>query len=118
MFYRLHRLAKLLVWMLVLGVLIFVWQQRAVFEPLLLWYQVIENGGIEIDGELPVVEGRAQYISDGHTFRIKTSDGTYYLVRLAGLNYPARPLSALEMGLEKQRREALQTLVLSNWVHV
>ena len=118
MFYRLHRLTKLIVWVFVLGVFAFLWQHRAALEPLIVWYQVYENGGLENDEKLPLVEGRALYVADGQTFRIKTADGAYYLVRLAGLNNPTPPLSAFETSRENQRQEALRNLVFSNWVHV
>lgn len=118
MFYRLHRLAKLLGWIFVLGIFAFVWQQRAVFEPILVWYQVYDNGGIEITEQLPRVQGRAFDVADGQTVRLRTADRRYYLVRLAGLEAPVPPLSPAEQAREKQRREELRSLVLSNWVHV
>ena len=118
MFHRLHKLAKLLVWMFVLGVFAFVWQQRAVFEPVLVWYEVMRNGGLENDDELPMIQGKAVAISDGHTLRLRTAEGSYYVVRLAGLEYPNRPLTVVENELERKRREAMRELVLSNWVHV
>lgn len=118
MFYRLHRLAKLLVWIFVLGVFAYLWQQRAALEPLLVWYQVYDNGGIENAEKLPLIEGRAINVADGHTLRIKTEEGAYFLVRLAGLDYPTQPFSAYEIVREKQRQSALRELALSNWVHV
>ena len=118
MFYRLHRLVKILVGLFILGVFAWLWQHRAAVEPVLVWYQVYENGGLENDETLPLIEGRALYIVDGHTLRLKTHEGHSFLVRLAGLDYPERPLSAYEMAREKQRTQALREQVLSNWVHV
>ena len=118
MFHRLHRLTKWLVGAFVLGIFAYLWTQRAALEPLLVWYQVYKNGGFENEAELPVVEGRALHIADGHTVRLKTEEGAYFLVRLAGLDYPSQPLSAYEAVREKKRLEVMRNLVYSNWVSV
>lgn len=114
MFYTLHRLVKFLVFLLIAGVFVFVWRHRSAAEPLLVWYEVYDNGGLGKTAKLPLIQGRGHYVLGGSTFQMKTPEGAYYTVTLAGLE-TATPE---KQWLENQRMERLRSMVLSNVVHV
>jgi endonuclease YncB( thermonuclease family) len=118
MFYAIRRMIKLLMGLCVLAVLFWVYQQRAIFEPAFVWYDVYENGGITNTTALPTVSGRATRVTDPHTFQIRQRKGDFLTVRLTGLQEEPVPTTPQEFQLQKPKRDALAALVLSNFVHV
>jgi hypothetical protein len=117
MFYTLHRLVKGIFWVLVLGAIYWTWLQREALEPVYVWYDVYQNGGIDRSEPLPAVQGKGLNIIDGHTFQM-LKDKHVYTVRLSGFDIPEPPLSPAEIVREKARRDFLRSCVVSNQVHV
>lgn len=117
MFYFLHRLVKWFFTALVLAGLYWVWLQREAVEPVYVWYDVYENGGIKNDDRLHVLQGRATAVVDGHTIQMN-HDGKSYAVRLTGLQMAEPPFTQTEIRLEKERRQVLRDMVLSKQVEV
>jgi endonuclease YncB( thermonuclease family) len=117
MFYMLHRLVKWFFTALVLAGLYWVWLQRAAIEPVYVWYDVYENGGLKNDSPLEEKRGRVVAVVDGHTVQMK-HDGKSYAVRLTGLQIPEPPLATSEIAREKERRELLRNLLIGQEVNV
>ena len=117
MFYTLHRLVKYLCMLFVAGCLFWLYTQREALEPLWVWYDVYDNGGIQKADPLPRLEGQGLAVIDGHTFQMK-SGGKIYSVRLTGFEIPTPPLSLEDIQLEKARRELLRKVVVSQPVRV
>jgi hypothetical protein len=117
MFYTLHRLVKWFFMLLAAGCLFWLYTQREALEPLYVWYDVYENGGIQKTERLPIVEGEGLHVLDGHTFQMKTG-GRVISVRLTGFELPAAPLSPSDIQLEKARRELLRNFVIARPVRV
>ena len=111
MFYFLHRLIKWFFTALVLAGLYWVWLQREAIEPVYVWYDVYENGGLKNTTRLEEKRGRVVAVIDGHTVQMK-HDGKSYAVRLTGLQIPEPPLSTSEIAREKQRRELLRNTLV------
>ena len=118
MFYFLHRLVKWTFIVLHCAGLYWIWLQREALEPLYVWHDVYENGGIKNESTLHRVKGRAVAVNDGHTFQMIHQDGRSLSVRLAGLQLPEQPLSKEDIQLEKQRRTFLRDSVLQREVEV
>jgi hypothetical protein len=117
MFYLLHRLVKWFFILLALGCVYWAWTQRSALEPVWVWYDVYENGGIQKTEHLPVVQGQGISVLDGHTFQMKS--GTQIVsVRLTGFDLPEPPLSPAQFAEEKRRREFLQKAVVGKSVQV
>ena len=117
MFYLLHRLVKWFFVLLAVGCVFWVWTQRAAFEPVWVWYEVYENGGIQKTEHLPVVTGQGIGVLDGHTFQMK-SGHDILSVRLTGFDLPEPPLSPAQLSEEKHRREVLRNIVVGKGVQV
>jgi hypothetical protein len=117
MFFLLHRLVKWFFMLMAAGCLFWAYTQRAVLEPLWVWYDVYDNGGIQKTEPLPEVKGHGVKIVDGHTFEMN-SDGRMVSVRLTGFDLPEPPLSAVQLQQEKRRRQFLQTAVVNQPVRV
>jgi hypothetical protein len=117
MFYLLNRLVKWFFMLLAAGCLFWLYTQRAVLDPLWVWYDVYENGGMQKTERLPEIKGRGVKILDGHTFEMN-SDGRMVSVRLTGFDLPEPPLSAPELQQEKRRRAFLQSAVLNQPLRV
>ncbi len=117
MFYLLHRLVKWFFVLLALGCVYWVWTQRAAFEPMWVWYDVYENGGIQKTERLPLVNGQGIGILDGHTFQMK-SGNQILSVRLTGFDLPEPPFSPAQITEEKRRREFLRNIVVGQPVQV
>src|SRR5262249_50233302 len=101
MFYTLHRVVKWFCMLLVAGCLVWLYIQREALEPMRVWYDVYENGGIQRTEPLPTLKGQGIAVYDGHTFQMK-GDGQLYSVRLTGFELPSPPFSQSELDLEKQ----------------
>jgi hypothetical protein len=117
MFYALHRLVKWFFMLLCVGLLVWLYTQREALEPIWVWYEVYENGGIQRTDRLPLIEGQGIVVTDGHTFQMK-SGGKVYSVRLTGFDLPEPPLSTAEIAREKARREFLRQNVVGKPVRV
>jgi hypothetical protein len=117
MFYFLHRLVKWIFVGLILAGLYWVWLQREALEPVYVWYDVYENGGLQKDDRLQSVQGRAIHILDGHTFQLTHSAGTVN-VRLVGFEIPVPPMTHPEQELEIERRRVLREMVLNQEVKI
>jgi hypothetical protein len=107
MFYTLHRLVKWFFIALALAGGVWLYAQREALEPVWVWYDVYQNGGIDRTEPLPTIQGEAIRVLDGHTFQMKSS-GRVYSVRLTGFNLPTPPLSTTEITQEKERRAFLR----------
>jgi len=117
MFYTLHRVVKWFFILLALGTLAWLYTQREALDPVWVWYDVYENGGLQRTEPVPTMQGEGTAVLDGHTFQIK-SGGRIYSVRLTGFALPVPPLAPAELNLEKQRREVLRKMVLDKPVQV
>ncbi len=117
MFYALHRLVKGFFILMALGCLFWLYTQRQALEPIWVWYDVYENGGIQRVEPLPAVAGHGVAVIDGHTFQMKL-DNRIVSVRLTGFDQPEAPLSPADIQLEKRRREFLREAVVGKPVKV
>lgn len=114
MFYLLHRLVKWFFIALLGTGLYWLWLQRDALEPVYVWYDVYENGGLQKTEQLPVMTGRVVRVIDGHTFQMN-HDNKSYSVRLTGFILPEPPFSNTDIELEKERRRILkQTVLMQN----
>ncbi len=117
MFYLLHRMVKWFFLLLALACVYWIYLQRAAFQPLWVWYDVYENGGIQKTGALPIVQGQGLAVLDGHTLQMK-SGPKVFSVRLTGFDIPAIPLSPPEFLQEKRRLETLRAAVVGQPIRV
>lgn len=117
MFYKLHRLVKWFFVALMAAGCYWLYLQREALEPVWVWYDVYENGGLEKTAPLPILQGEGIAIVDGHTFQMK-GQGRIYSVRLTGFNQPEPPLSNQELSREKARRAKLRDFVVGKNVNV
>jgi endonuclease YncB( thermonuclease family) len=117
MFYFLHRLVKWFFIALVGAGLYWLWLQREALEPVYVWYDVYENGGLQKTDRLTVIQGKAVRVIDGHTFQMH-QDNKSYSVRLTGFETPEPPFSNTDIELEKERRRVLRDTVLNQAVKV
>ena len=117
MFYFLHRLVKWFFIALVCAGLYWVWLQREAIEPVYVWYDVYQNGGLMKEEPLQLVRGQGTHVYDGHTFQLM-SGGRAYVVTLTGFTKPALPMPPDEVALEKERRRVLREAVLKKNVKV
>ena len=117
MFYFLHRAVKWVFMALIAAGLYWVWLQREALEPVYVWFDVYQNGGLKNDKSLHTLKGRAVAVVDGHTIQVH-EDGRSLSVRLTGLQMPEAPLSNTDIRLEKERRQFLRENVLKNEVEV
>src|SRR5687768_200333 len=111
MFYFLHRLVKWVFIVLIAAGLYWVWLQREMLEPVYVWYDVYDNGGIQKTNRLQVIEGKATHVLDGHTFQM-TQGNKAFSVRLAGFEIPPVPLPQEDRELELERRKFLRETIL------
>ena len=117
MFYFLHRLIKWMFIALVGAGLYWLWLQREVLEPVYVWYDVYDNGGLQKTERLRAVSGTAIHVIDGHTFQL-SSGKQVYSVRLTGLEVPVPPLPENERQREVERRQFLKETVMNQPVDV
>lgn len=117
MFYFLHRMVKWFFIALVGTGLYWVWLQREALEPVYVWYDVYENGGLQKTDQLETIRGRGLRILDGHTFQM-LHDGKAYSVRLTGFEIPEPPFSNTDLQVEKERIRVLKESVLAEGVQV
>lgn len=117
MFYFLHRLVKWILVALALAGLYWVWLQREAIEPVYVWYDVYDNGGLMNSEQLQTMQGEGTHVFDGHTFQMM-SNGKAYKVRLTGFHIPEFPMPADEVARERERRRILRESVLKRPVKV
>ena len=117
MFYFLHRLIKWIFIALIAAGLYWVWLQREFLEPVYVWYNVYDNGGIRKNDRLEVIQGKVVHVIDGHTFQM-TQGNRAYNVRLIGFEIPVPPLPDDERDLEVQRRQFLRETILMQRANV
>ena len=118
MFYALHRAVKIFVWVMVGLLLVWLYQQREALEPVWVWYDVYDNGGLQKTEPLPRVEGEVIQIVDGHSFLMQSPDKKNYSVRMTGFEIPTTQLSGQELKQELQRRAFLKEQLLLKPVRV
>jgi hypothetical protein len=111
MFYLLHRAVKWVFIALIAAGLYWLWLQREVLEPVYVWYDVYDNGGIQKTDRLPSIQGKAVHIVDGHTFHMSQGNKVY-AVRLTGFEMPEPPLAHDDREMELERRRFLRENVL------
>jgi hypothetical protein len=117
MFYTLHRLIKWILMALIAAGLYWVWLQREFLEPVYVWYDVYDNGGINRTEPLKVIQGKPTHVLDGHTFQMVQGNAVSR-VRLTGFEIPEPPLSQEEREKELERRKFLRETVLAQQVQV
>lgn len=117
MFYFLHRLVKWVFMAFIGAGLYWAWLQREALEPVYVWYEVYENGGLKINKSLHTLHGKAIAVVDSLTVQVK-EDGRSLSVRLTGLQMPEPPYSHTDIRLEKERKEALRDMVVGEQVDV
>lgn len=118
MFYTLHKAVKLLTLLAFLGVAWKLYERRAIFEPVEIWYQVWENGGFKTRDPIRTIGGRVVRIINSQTFVIRPRENVRYNVRLMGLAEPDKTFTPRNFDLEIIRKKALEDLLLDNWIHV
>ena len=117
MFYTLHRLVKWTFIALIAAGLYWVWLQREMLDPVYVWYDVYDNGGINKTQPLDVLQGKATHVVDGHTFQM-VQGNRVYAVRLTGFEIPTAPLPEDEREKELERRKFLRESVLTQQAKV
>ena len=117
MFYFLHRMVKWVFTALIAAGLYWAWLQREALEPVYVWYDVYENGGLKNDRELHILRGRALAVGDSLSFPM-LQDGRTLTVTLVGLKLPDPPRSNTDLARAKERRRFLREAILSKEVAV
>jgi endonuclease YncB( thermonuclease family) len=120
MFHTINKALKLLIALLFLAGLVFLYQQRHWFEPVLVMADILRHRS---DQRLPAhkeISGHVVSVESGDTFQVKTEAGPIYTTRLTGLLSPpyARFQTAEERELFQTSRNYLSDLILSNNVRV
>ena len=117
MFYTLHRLIKWVFIALIAAGLYWVWLQREFLEPVYVWYDVYDNGGINKTAPLKVIQGKPTHVLDGHTFQMVHGNAVS-TVRLTGFDIPTPPLPEEEREKELERRKFLRETILGQQARV
>lgn len=117
MFYTIHRCIKALCYGVALLVAFKLYENRAVFEPALIWYNVWDNGGMHVP-EPKSMSGRVAYVIGSQTFVLATRSGDRFNVRLMGLRPPSDDRSIEALAHEKGRKDALKKMIEGQWVHL
>jgi hypothetical protein len=117
MFYFLHRLVKWVFIALIAAGLYWVWLQREILDPVYVWYDVYDNGGLNKTEPLKVIDGKATQLVDGHTFQM-VEGNRVYAVRLTGFEIPQAPIPEEEREKEMERRKFLRENVLAQQARV
>lgn len=119
MFRTLHKIVVVMLWVLLAGLGIYVYQQRAVFSPLVdLVDAMLIRDGFEqkIKGE---ITGQVVKVVDGDTFQVRDDEGRTLNVRLTGLDAPdVQRTNKAELLLAGESKTNLTRLILSQPVRV
>ncbi|MGV3771883.1 MAG: thermonuclease family protein [Verrucomicrobiales bacterium] len=119
MFYAIRRIIKFFVLLFFVCVGVVMYQNRHVFEPVGIWYEVYQNNGFKKGEALPVVSGAANYVTDSRTFQLKRAKMPLFIVRLAGLDEPnLRPTSVEAAKAEAEGKKILKELIEGEVVNV
>lgn len=119
MFHVLHRITVTLFYACLAGVAFFIYQQRAVFHPVLDFSTALmirkESDPLAAAEAL----GAVTKVSDVAAVQLKSTDGFIYNIRLGGLAFPADQMTnKTEIALREEATSKLRTLLMSNQVHV
>ena len=117
MFYFLHRMVKWFFTALIAAGLYWAWLQREALEPVYVWFDVYENGGLKNDRTLHKIRGKVLAVEGGLTFPM-FQDGRTLAVTLVGLKLPDPPFSNTDLERAKERRRFLREAMLSKEVDV
>jgi endonuclease YncB( thermonuclease family) len=119
MFHKLHKLVVVMFWVVLAALGIRIYQQRAVFSPLVdLIDSMLIREGFEqkISGE---ITGRVVKVIDGDTFQIRDDEGRVLKIRLTGLDAPdIQQTNKAELLLAGESKTNLTRLILSKPVRV
>src|SRR4051812_11128823 len=111
MFYALHRTMKFLLLCAFVGAGWRVYENRQVFEPALIWYDVWDNGGLNEKDTMPSVSGEVEQILNSQTFVLRSTNAMRFNVRLLGLKDPPKAASFEGLKKETERKERLEELI-------
>jgi hypothetical protein len=117
MFYTIHRCIKLLSWCVVLLVAWKIYERREVLEPVFIWYDVWDNGGLRVP-EPKAIAGRVEQVLSSQIFILTTRSHKRFNVRLMGLKSSSEDRSLEAFAKEMERRKELEKMIKGNWVHV
>jgi endonuclease YncB( thermonuclease family) len=119
MFHTLHKTVLVMFWVFLACLGIYVYQQRAVFYPLVDLAEALRiQEGFEqkVSGE---VIGRVVKVYDGDSFQIRDAQGKAFTIRLTGLDAPdIQRTNKAELLLAGESKTNLTRLILSNHVRV
>jgi endonuclease YncB( thermonuclease family) len=120
MFQILHRVYVLGWVAMVVGGALWLYPRTGLSEPLLDWYEVIQNAQGTTTISMGNLSGEAVRVVDGTTFMLRTSDRQLYSIGLVGAIAP--PIKAHpgtnEVAAAESSRARLSELILSNRVEV
>jgi endonuclease YncB( thermonuclease family) len=119
MFHKLHRLLVFVCWGLVVCAAVYVYQQRAVFNPAvdLVSAWRIREGFAQSD--LGRIRGRVTRVNTGDTFQLVDREGRLHQIRLTGMSAPEFQVGNKRVNaIAGASRDSLKSLVLSNEVQV
>jgi hypothetical protein len=117
MFYTIHRCIKVVAYCAALFVVWKLYEQREVFEPAVIWYDVWDNGGLRAP-EPRRIAGRVLHVINSQTFVLSTRASGRFNVRLMGLKPPSTEMTVDSIERERTRRDALEKMIGEKWVHV
>jgi endonuclease YncB( thermonuclease family) len=120
MFFVLRRIALTVFGLMVAGLLLFLYRERYVVQPVFDYYALWRaSRGVQKEymGELT---GQTIAVLSGDLFQVKGQDGFIYSFRLAGVQAPGRTLASSKelQWLSGLSRTNLASLILSNQVKV
>lgn len=119
MFHVLHRIVVGLFFLFLAGVAWFIYEQRAVFNPVADFSTALM---IRKDSEPNIVSevtGLVTKVADVTSFQLKSAEGQRFHVRMGGLAFPAEvSTNKFELALRDEADAKLRGLILSNQVHV
>jgi endonuclease YncB( thermonuclease family) len=120
MFHTINKALKILVALLFLASLVFLYQQRHWFEPVLVMADILRHRGDQRDSVPKEISGHVISVQSGDTFQLKTEAGSVYTTRLTGLLSPsyARFQTPQERERFQTSRDYLSDLILSNHIRV
>lgn len=118
MFFILRKILRLFVLGLMVCGAWFVYEHRAVFNPLAdLWEAYHINSGVE-QARTGEMSGQVVKVSHGDSFEIKGTDGRRYFIRLTGVTAPEKRKKDSPESPAGRSREFLQQLLGTNQVRV
>jgi endonuclease YncB( thermonuclease family) len=118
MFRTLRKIVTVGMWAFAVGVGLWVYQCRSVFEPLGDWVDVMVNRKSVPQVFQEQISGTVTKVVDGGTFQLRDEQGRLHAIRLVGVDAPVFTggLSRRADLLAARSRTNLSSLVLSNQV--